>query len=230
MGLIAYNPDIVISKLHKSVISPLQQFTPPSQSLSGIPLTITTLKTMSDELLKEGKELPASFQAKLKHVLQGGLTLAQSGALAMEHMETTYAAEEMRNARRRGQSRRHIQKGRVIYTSEAHQMAKRKEDMAVEKAERHLRRAQDAKKQLDSDIAQHKPFLDGIKEKSKAMSKRIREKERAMEKDRGDKEKAMEKKRCEKEKAMEKDMHEKEKAIEKERHIKAKGKGKGRCS
>ena len=227
-GLIPYNPDIVISKLRESVISPLQQFTPPSQSPSGIPLTIASLKTMSDELLEEGKHLPASFQAKLKLVLQGGLTLAQSGALAMEHMETTRAAEEMRNARRRGQSRRHIQKGGVIYASEARQMAKRKEDMAVEKAERDLRRARDAKKQLDT--AQHKPFLDAIKEKAKAMSKRIREKERAMERERVDKEKAMAKERREKEKAIEKDRREKEKAIEKERRIKEKGKGKGRCS
>jgi len=131
-GLIPYNPDIVISKLQESVIPPSHQLEPVSASSSGIPLTIASRKTMSDELLEEGNGLSPSFQAKLKLVLQGGLTLAQSGALAMEHMEHTRAAEEMRNARRRGQSRRHIQKGGVIYASEAHQMSKRNEDMAVD--------------------------------------------------------------------------------------------------
>jgi len=82
----------------------------------------------------------------------------------MEHMEHTRAAEEMRNARRRGQSRRHIQKGEVIYASEARQMAKRKEDMAVEKAGRDLCRAWSAQKQVDT--AQHKPFFDEIQEKA----------------------------------------------------------------
>jgi len=99
-------------------------------SLWGAPVT-----------LQEGKELPQGLQNKLKLVLQGRLALAQSGALAMEHMEHTGAAEEARNARRRGQSRRQIQKGGVIYASEAREIMKRKEDRAVEKAERDLRRA-----------------------------------------------------------------------------------------
>jgi len=90
-GLIPYNPDIVISKLRESVIPPSHQLEPVSASSSGIPLTIASLKTMTDKLLEEGKGLSPSFQAKLKLVLQGGLTLAQSGALAMEHMEHTSA-------------------------------------------------------------------------------------------------------------------------------------------
>ena len=98
-GLIPYDPDIVISKLRESVIPPSHQLESVSASSSGIPLTIASLKTRSDELLEEGKGLSPSFQAKLKLVLQGGLTLAQSGALAMEHMEHTRATEEMRNAR-----------------------------------------------------------------------------------------------------------------------------------
>jgi len=147
----------------------------PTKSPAGIPMTIASLKTMSDELLQEGKELPQGFQNKLKLVLQGGLALAQSGALAMEHMEHTRTAEGARNARRRGQSRRQIQKGGVINASEAREMVKRKEDMAGEKADRDLRRAQNAQRKLDKE--ERKPFLDEIKAKVKAMAQQRRAKE-----------------------------------------------------
>jgi len=113
-GLIPYNPDIVISKLRESRISPPLQSLPLSVSPTGIPLTIVSLKTMREELLSEAKDLSPTFQHKLKQALQGGLALAQSGALAMEHMENTRAAEEARNARRRAQSQRQIQKGGLL--------------------------------------------------------------------------------------------------------------------
>ena len=134
-GLIPCNPDMVVSQLREVDTSAPQQSPLPTESPTSIPITIASLKSMSDELLQEGKELPQGFQNKLKLVLQGGLALAQSGALAIEHMEHTRAAEEARNARWRGQSRRQIQKGGVIYASEARKIVKRKEDIAVEKAE-----------------------------------------------------------------------------------------------
>jgi len=173
--LIPYNPDMVISNLREIDITPPPQPPPPTESPACIPMTIASLKTISDELLQEGKELPQGFQNKLKLVLQGGLALAQSGALAMEHMEHTRAAEEARNARRRGQSRRLIQKGGVIYPSEAREMVKRKEDMAVDQAERDLRRAQNVPRKLDKE--ERKPFLDEIKAKAKAMAQQRRAKE-----------------------------------------------------
>jgi len=74
---------------------------------------------MSDELLEKGQELSPSFQAKLKLDLQGGLTFPQSRALAIEHMEQTHVAEDIRQASRSGQSSRHIQTEGVIYASEA---------------------------------------------------------------------------------------------------------------
>jgi len=61
---------------------------------------------MGEESQLEVKGQLPDFQQKLKLVLQGGLTLAQSGALAMEHIEHTKAAEEVRNARRRAQIRK----------------------------------------------------------------------------------------------------------------------------
>jgi len=60
-GLIPYNPDIVISKPQESVIPPSHQLEPVSASSSIIPLTIASFKTMSDELLEEGKGLSSSF-------------------------------------------------------------------------------------------------------------------------------------------------------------------------
>ena len=124
---------------------------------------------MGAELQLEAKELSPEFQNKLKLVLQGGLTLAQSGALAMKHMEYTKAAEEVRNARCRAQSRRQVQKGGVLYASEAREIVKCKEDTDVEKAERDLRRSLNAQKKANSDLYQ--PFLDEIKAKVKAMAK-----------------------------------------------------------
>ena len=127
-GLIPYNPDLVISKLRETPVAPSQFPRPlqPSQSFSGIPLTIACLKARGEELQLDAKGQSPDFQHKLKLVLQGGLTLAQSGALSMKHMEHTKAAEEVRNARRRAQSRRQVQKGGVLYASEAREMVKRK--------------------------------------------------------------------------------------------------------
>ena len=136
-GLIPYYPEIVISKLREATLPPSQAVLTSgfSESPSHILLTIPTLKAMGAELQHEAKELSTSFPHKLKLVLQGGLTLAQSGALAMEHREHTRAAEEVRNARRRAQNRRQLQKGGVLYASEACQMVKRRENAEVDKAE-----------------------------------------------------------------------------------------------
>jgi len=63
---------------------------------------------MGEELQLDAKGQSPDFQHKLKLVLQGGLTQAQSDALAIEHMEYTKAAKEVRNARRRAQSKREV--------------------------------------------------------------------------------------------------------------------------
>jgi len=63
---------------------------------------------MGEELQLDAKGQSPEFQHKLKLVRQGGLTLAQSGALAIEYMEYTRAAKEVRNARRRAQSKREV--------------------------------------------------------------------------------------------------------------------------
>jgi len=178
-GLIPYNPEIVISKLREATLPPSQAVltSGPSASPSSIPLTIPTLNAMGEELQLEAKELSSSFQHKVKLVLEGGLTLAQSGALAMDHMEHTRAAEDVRNARRRAQSRRQLQKSGVLYASEARQMVKRREDAEVDKGEQQLRKAQNAMKRALQ--AERKPFLDEIKKKGKEVNARLEAKEKA---------------------------------------------------
>ena len=135
-SLIPYNPGIVISKLREAVAPatiPLTQF---SSTPEGIPLTIASLRTQGNELLNEAQDMTPEFQHRLKLVLQGGLALAQSGVLAIEHMENTRAAEQLRSARSRAQSRRQVQKGGVLDASEARQMVKSRVDTEVEQRKR----------------------------------------------------------------------------------------------
>jgi len=81
-------------------------------------------------------------------------------------MENTQAAEHSRSARRRAQKRRQIQRGRVIYAVDARQMVKNREAAEVEKAEKQLTRARNAKKKAET--AAHKLFLDELKAGYKA--------------------------------------------------------------
>jgi len=114
-GLIPFDSSIVISKLWEAV--PLITYSPaedPAPSSSGIPLNIPSLRVQGEELLHDDKNMPAEFQLRVKEVLQGGLALAQSGALAKKHMENTQAAEQARSARRSVQNRRQVQKGGVL--------------------------------------------------------------------------------------------------------------------
>ena len=84
----------------------------------------------------------------------------------MEHMDNTRAAEQARNARRRAQSRRQIQKGGVLYASEARQMVKQREEAEVKKAELQPARAQNAQKRAEQ--AERKVIIDGMKAEVKA--------------------------------------------------------------
>ena len=171
-GLIPFNPSIVISKLKEVV--PLITYAPaehPGPSSSGIPLNIPSLRVQGEELLRHAKNMPREFQLHIKEVLQGGLVLAQSAALAKEHMENTQAAEQARSARRSIQNRRQVQKGGVLYASEARQMVKKREDLEVEKAEKQLVKAQNAKNKADK--AARKPFLHDIKAAQKARCARV---------------------------------------------------------
>jgi len=62
----------------------------------------------------------------------------------MESLEHTKAAEQAKSAKRKSQNRRQVQKGGVLYASEARQMVQKRLDTEVEKAERQLRQAQNA--------------------------------------------------------------------------------------
>jgi len=170
-GLIPYNPDIVLSKLREAPVPRREPRTPPPVPPLTMPLTIRSLKRQGEELQREAAAFSPTFQRRLKLVLQGGLAQAQSGALALENLEHTRAAEEARSARRKSANRRQVQKGGVIYASEARKMVKRREDDEVEKAEKQLRKAQNAKKRADT--AAHKPFLEEIKAACKARRARL---------------------------------------------------------
>lgn len=106
------------------------------------------------------------------------MALAQSGALAMEHMENTRAAELARNARRRAQSKRQVGTGGVLYPSDARNMVKQRKNVELEKAEIALCRAQNAKKRADT--AAHKPFLDEIKAAYEARHARLAAKKKLL--------------------------------------------------
>ena len=110
----------------------------------------------------------------LKLVLPGGLALAQSRALAMEHMENTKAAEKARSERRKAENRRHMQMGGTLYAEDVREMFKSTEAVAVEKVEQALGKAQNAKKRADTTA--HKPFGDAIKAAYDARCKRLAEK------------------------------------------------------
>ena len=170
-GLIPYDPSIVISKLREAAPPPPPRSVQPSGSGPSMPLTIATLKAQGEELLHDAKNMSPDFQNRLKLVLQGGLALAQSGALAMEHMENTQAAEKARSERRKAQNRRQIQNGGVLYADEARDIVKSTEAAAVEKGEQALRKAQNAKKRADTTA--HKPFRDAIKAAYQARRKRL---------------------------------------------------------
>jgi len=165
-GLIPYNPEVVISKLGEAVTHSPQEVLENSNSDFSIPTTIQSLKSQGGKLQNDARNMAPDFQHRLKLVLQGGLALAQSGALAMEHMDNTRAAEQARNARRRAQSRRQIQKGGVLYASEARQMVKQREEAEVKKAELQPARAQNAQKRAEQ--AERKVIIDGMKAEVKA--------------------------------------------------------------
>ena len=175
-GLIPYDPSIVISKLREAAPTLPPRSLQPSGSGPSIPLTIASLKAQGEELQREARDMSPDFQMRLKLVLQGGLALAQSGALVMEHMENTKAAEKACSERRKAQNRRQMQRGGTLYAEDAREMVKSTKAVAVEKAEQALRKAQNAKKKADTTA--HKPFRDAIKAAYDARCKRLEEKKK----------------------------------------------------
>ena len=165
-GLNPYNPDIVLTKFREAPVPQREPRTPPPVPPLTMPLTIRSLKRQGEELQHEAAAFSPTFQWRLKLVVQGGLAQAQSGALVLENLEHTRAAEEARSARRKSANRRQVQKGGVIYASGAREMVKRREDDEVEKAEKQLRKVENAKKRADTAV--HKPFLEEIKAVCKA--------------------------------------------------------------
>ena len=160
-GLIPYYPSIVISKLREATPTPPPRSLQLPASGPSIPLTIPSLKAQEEELLRDARVMSPDFQMPLKLVLQGGLALAQSGALALEHMENSKAAEKAWSERRKARNRRQMQRGGTLYAKKAREMVKSTEAVAVEKAEQALRKAQNAKKRADTTA--YKPCRDVIK-------------------------------------------------------------------
>lgn len=167
--------------------------------------------------MRDARHMSPEFQHRLKLVLQGGLAVAQFGALAMEHMENTQAAELARNARCCAQSKREVETGGVLYPSDPVNMVKQGEDIELEKAEIALRRAQNAKKRAKT--AAHKPFLNEIKASYEVRRARLVAKEKLL--------KEQAKAKAKEEAALKKHAKEMAKAVAKEQtRLKKQAKGK----
>jgi len=171
-GLWPFNPDVVLNKLQPITV-PLRQHTPiPGPQLDDPPSTPTTLcslKYHADSLVSTLPPLSPSSNRHLQQYLKGSLAIAQSGALALQDLENTKAAELARAARQK-RSRRPLQKGGVLYAYEAREMVKQKEQDSVEKElEKAQRALENAQKTADRKVQKE------WKEISKQMRKEVKD-------------------------------------------------------
>jgi len=115
---------VVISKLREAVSHASPAAIENTNSDLSIPTTIQSLQSQGEQLQKDAMNVSPDFQHQLKLDLQSGRALAESGALTIEYLDNTRAVEQARNARRRAQSRREVQRGGVLYALEACQIVK----------------------------------------------------------------------------------------------------------
>ena len=134
--------------------------------------TLCSLKQHADSLAFDLNEIPSSSYLYLQKYLKGSLSFAQSGALALQHLEDTKAAEPARAARQK-RNRQTLQKGGVLYAYEAREMVKQKEKDTVEKE---LQKAQRAFDHAQNTV--EKKVTKQWKEIPKQMRKAVRDRTR----------------------------------------------------
>ena len=123
-GLIPLDPDIVLCKFPAATPSP-PSTPPPADSTPELPtvsLTIRSLKRQADELWNYSDPTSPTYRQRLHTYLTGSLAQAQIAAQAVGDLAHTEAAQLARKARRTA-SHRSVQKGDVLYASEARNMA-----------------------------------------------------------------------------------------------------------
>ncbi|KAG0126281.1 hypothetical protein HOY82DRAFT_615466 [Tuber indicum] len=137
--------------------------------LPSTPKTIRSLKRYADSLQQSLGELSPTANRSLQRFLKGSLVQAQSGAQALEDLQTSKAAELARSARQK-RSRRSIQKGGELYAHEARAMVVQKEQETIEKAVEKAQRIIDsAKKTAENKVKKQ------WKEISKQMRKAVKD-------------------------------------------------------
>ena len=122
--LIPFNPDIVLCKLPAATPSPPSS-PPPADStpeLPTVPLTIRSLKRQANELWNYSDPTSPTYRQRLHTYLTGSLAQTQIAAQAVGDLAHTEAAQLARKARRTA-SHRSVQKGGILYASEARNIA-----------------------------------------------------------------------------------------------------------
>src|SRR5204862_2851834 len=104
------------------------------------PQTVRTLRAQGQQLLQY-PYLSPTFRKSLDCFIKGSLVQAQTGAEALDHLQLSEAASNARKARQQ-QNRRVVQKGGVIYASEARKMVRKREEDDVAKAQAALSAAE----------------------------------------------------------------------------------------
>ena len=149
----SHDPD-ACAQPSPSPSTPTRQRT--QQASISTPLTVRSLKRQAEWL--QAADLPPAFRRKLDAFIEGSLAQAQAGAQAWEDLKHAKAAEIARAARQK-RSRRPVQSGGVMYTDEARNMTRRREE---EEAKVALNRAQGATDRKV--IAEWKPILKELKQ------------------------------------------------------------------
>ena len=121
-GLIPFNPDILLSKLPATTPSPSPPPPAAAPKLPTVPLTIRSLKRQANELWNYSDPTSPTYRQRLHTYLTGSLAQAQTGAQVAEDLARTEAAQLARKTRRTA-SHRSVQKGGVLYASEARNIA-----------------------------------------------------------------------------------------------------------
>ena len=166
-GPIPFNPDIVLCKLPAATPS-LPSTLPPADStpeLPTVPLTIRSLKRQANEIWDYRDPTSPTYRQRLHTYFIGSLAQAQARAQATEDLAHTEAAQLARKALRTA-SHRSVQKGGVLYASEARNMAAVRVEDELAKAKALVDRAAKAEAKK-----QRKVFLDEVMAKRSEIMK-----------------------------------------------------------
>ena len=159
-GLIPFNPSVVLSQLREANHN-MRQSTPPPDNQNALPLLSTPLSIRT--LKRHGEVLEKSIMSpttarNLSSFIKSSLTLATSGALAIEELKTNQSVQTA-GAARQVKTRRQVQKGGIVYAKDARQIVRHREVDELAKAQALVLRTEEKKKK-DIIKRQQKLFLE----------------------------------------------------------------------